>query len=194
MFQVANWFADFLFGKRAVASTPVKPRPSVAPTPTKPQIHPAARGAAWLVTAIVFVAAFEGFASKPYVDTVGTGHPITWCYGTTSADHPVPPKGTKFTKAECDALLGIDLQKYDKMVRACVHVDLPPHREAALVSFAYNLGPNALCKGPVARYLNANNVTAGCNAILAYDHAGGRRLAGLTRRRVAERTLCLRDD
>lgn len=189
-----NWFLDFLLGKRPAALAPVTPRPSVALVAPKPTVHPAVRTAGWLAIGLVFIAGFEGFSSKPYVDTVGTGHPITWCYGTTSADHPVPPKGTKFTKAECDALLGIDLQKYDAMIRRCIHVDLPPHREAALVSFAYNLGPNALCKGPVARYLNANNVTAGCNAILAYDHAGGRRLAGLTRRRVAERALCLRDD
>jgi lysozyme len=51
-----------------------------------------------------------------------------------------------------------------------------------------------LCRGNVARYLNAGNVRAGCNAILAYDHAGGRVLPGLTRRRAAEKALCLRSD
>lgn len=187
---------SFIFRQRPVAPAPVKPapRPTVAPTPAKSAAATATRTAAWAAVAITIVASFEGYASRPYVDTVGTGHPITWCYGTTSADHPVPKKGTTFTEAECKQLLGIDLQKYDAMVRKCIHVALPPHREAALVSFVYNLGPGALCNGAVGRNINAGNVTAGCNAMLAYDHAAGRRLAGLTRRRQAERALCLRDD
>lgn len=148
--------------------------------------------AAWALIATTFVAGWEGFASKPYTDWIGTGHPVTWCYGETKADGPVPPMDTVFTKEECTAELQQKLTtKYDPAVRACIHVPLPPHREAALVSFAYNLGPAALCNGPVARYLNAGNVTAACNAMLAYNHAGGRVVAGLTNRRQAERKLCL---
>jgi len=149
----------------------------------------------WLAIATPFVAGFEGYAKRPYVDTVGTGHPITWCYGETRADGPVPPLSTVFTKAECTAQLEKSLTtKYDPAVRKCIRAPLPPHREAALVSFVYNLGPGALCNGPVGRYINAGNVVAGCNAMLAYDHAAGRRLPGLTRRRQQERALCLRTD
>jgi lysozyme len=167
-------------------------------------VHPAVKvagagvvgtAAAAIAIAAVFIEPFEGYASKPYVDRVGTGHPITWCYGETKADAPVPPMGTLFTKAECTKELEHDLQtKYDPAVRKCIHVALPPHREAALISFVYNLGPGPLCNGPVGRYLNAGNVPAGCNAMLAYDHAAGKRLPGLTRRRQAERALCIRND
>lgn len=161
-------------------------------------IHPAVKvagaGAAWVAIAVAAVAPFEGFASKPYVDRVGTGHPVTWCYGETSADHPVPAAGTTFTKAQCQQYLAADLQKYDVAVRKCIHVPLPPHREAALVSAAYNLGPAAVCNGAIARNLNAGNVTAGCNALLAYDHASGRVVPGLLKRRQAERAMCLRSD
>ena len=151
---------------------------------------------AWLVIATPFVAGFEGYAKRPYVDAVGTGHPITWCYGETAADGgKVPVMGTLFTKAECTASLQDKLTRvYDPMVRKCIRVPLPPHREAALVSFVFNLGPGAQCSGPVGRYLNAGNVVAACNSLLAYDHANGVRLAGLTRRRQAERQLCLRND
>jgi lysozyme len=170
-------------------------------TPSGP-VHPAVKVAGAGVTAgaaiaiaALFIAPFEGYASRPYVDSVGTGQPITWCYGRTAADGRVPPLSQVFTKQECTAQLEEDLtKKYDPEVRRCIHVPLPPHREAALVSFVYNLGSGALCNGPVSRYLNAGNVTAGCNAILAYDHAAGRRLPGLTRRRQAERQLCLRGD
>jgi len=160
-------------------------------------IHPAARGAAWVALAVTLVAGFEGFASKPYVDRVGTGHPITWCDGETAADThgKVPPLNAVFTKAECTAELQDKLTTvYDPAIRKCIHVTLPPHREAALVSAAYNLGPAAICNGAIARNLNAGNVAAGCNALLAYNHAGGRVVAGLTARREQERALCLMDN
>jgi lysozyme len=144
--------------------------------------------AAAIVIAIPFVAAFEGYSGKVYRDEVGVK---TICYGQTAADGADFSK--VYTKAECEQMLGVDLAKYQAQVRKCIPKVQPPHREAALVSFAYNLGPHALC-GAVGRDINAGNITAGCNAMLAYDHAGGRRLAGLTRRRVAERALCLRSD
>ena len=168
-------------------------------------IHPAAKATGGVAIAIAIalpiVAAFEGYAAKPYIDRIGTGQPITWCYGETKADRPVPPLGTVFTKKECTQQLEEDLtKKYDPEVRKCVHVAMPPHREAALVSFVYNLGQGALCNPArgtytaVAGNLNAGNVRAGCSAMLAYDHASGRKIAGLTRRRQTEYALCMRTD
>ena len=144
----------------------------------------------WLAIATPFVAGFEGYSGKPYRDSVGV---LTICYGATAADHVDFSK--VYTKAECEQMLGKDLQKYEAQIRPCIPgIDKqPPHRLAALVSFSYNLGPRSLC-GPVGRNINAGNVTAACNAMLAYNHAGGRVLEGLTRRRQAERALCLRAD
>jgi len=70
-------------------------------------MHPAARTAAWVLIAVPLVAGFEGYASKPYVDRIGRGHPVTWCYGETKADTHgvVPPMNRYFTKAECTAAL-----------------------------------------------------------------------------------------
>ena len=150
--------------------------------------------AAWITIAAVFVAGYEGFAAHPYVDTVGTGRPTTWCYGRTAADSPEPPMTMVFTKDACLSALGEDLDKYDKMVHKCIKVPLSPNREAALVSAFYNLGPGALCKGAVARNLNAGNTAAGCQALLRYNRARGRVLKGLTRRREAEVKLCLMND
>ena len=150
----------------------------------------AVAAATWLAIAIPVVAQYEGYSGKPYRDSVGV---LTICYGATAADGVNFSK--TYSKAECEQMLGKDLQKYEAQIRPCIpKIDtFPPHRIAALVSFAYNLGPRALC-GPVGRYLNAGNVTAGCNAMLAYNHAGGRVLAGLTTRRQSERALCLRND
>lgn len=191
-------FLDWIFRRPAVAKpSPVKvpvkpaPRPTVAPKPAaKPTAATAtaAAVAAALVIAIPFVADFEGYSARVYRDSVGVR---TICYGQTASDGADFSK--VYTKQECLDMLGKDLKRYDDMVRKCVPQVQPPHREAALVSFVYNLGPGALC-GPVGRNINAGNITAGCNAILAYNHAGGQVLAGLTRRRQAERALCLRAD
>ena len=163
---------------------------------TRPNGTPhAGKVAAWLTIATVFVAAFEGFAAHPYVDRIGTGQPITWCYGQTAADGPIPKMTATFTKEECTAELAKNLETvYDPAVRKCIHVSMPPHRRAAIVSAAYNLGPSAVCKGAIARNLNAGNVAAGCKALLGYNHASGRVVAGLTRRRQAEYEFCMRND
>ncbi len=149
--------------------------------------------AAWLAIAITCVAAFEGFYGHSYRDIAGVQ---TICYGQTAADGADFSK--VYTEAECKQMLGTDLQKYDAMVRSCVHVAMPPHREAAMVSFTYNLGKGALCHGPVARNLNAGNVAGACRAILGYDHARVHGelvvVRGLTRRRQAEYKLCMMDN
>ena len=149
----------------------------------------AATAAAAIALAVAFIAPFEGYSGTVYRDSVGVK---TICDGQTAADNADFSK--VYTRAECEQMLGKDLVKYDAMVHSCIKVPLSPHREAALVSFVYNLGQGALCHGMVAKYLNAGNVAAGCHAMLAYNHAGGRVLAGLTRRREAEEKLCLRDD
>lgn len=148
-----------------------------------------AKGGAWIVLAVTLVAGFEGLYTHVYRDAVGVP---TICYGATAADKV--DLSRTYTPEQCKAMLASDLVKYDKMVHSCIKVALPPHREAALVSFTYNLGQGALCHGSVARNLNAGRVAAGCNAMLAYDRAGGRVLKGLVRRRQLERKLCLRGD
>ena len=154
-----------------------------------------AKKAGWLAIAIVFVAGFEGYASKPYVDYAGTGHPITWCFGATGLDGtPIPPMTKIFTKAECEQLLGVTLQKYDDAVKKCIHVPMGQDTEAAVVSEAYNLGPGTVCKY-VAPRLNAGDVKGACAILRNFDHgAGGRQYPGLTRRRFAEQNLCIKGD
>lgn len=181
---LSNIFAIFSRKPAPVAKGPITVTPK---TSTGKKVAVAAT-VGWLAIAIPFVAGFEGFFPRVYRDSVGVK---TICYGQTAADGADFSK--TYTEAECRAMLGKDLVRYQTMVRKCVPKQQPPHREAALVSFVYNLGPGALC-GPVGRNINAGNIAAGCNAMLAYNHAGGRVLAGLTRRREAERALCLRSD
>ena len=155
--------------------------------------HRSSRWGAWVAIAIIIVSSFEGFSGKKYYDSVGVA---TICYGATAADHVDLTK--TYTKAQCQAMLGNDLPKYDAQVKRClkpeVYNDLPPHRHAALVSLTYNVGGGAFCHSSVARYLNAGNVTAACNSFLLYDRGGGRAILGLKRRREQERALFLENN
>lgn len=159
-------------------------------------VHPAARGAAWVALAVTLVAGWEGYASKPYIDEIGTGHPETWCFGATAADgSPPPPMSKVFTKAECLSLLQQKLVRiYAPPIEKCINGPIPPHREAALVDAAYNLGAATICRGLVARYLNAGNVKAGCKALLQYVNSAGQFRQGLLNRREDELSYCLRSD
>ena len=146
--------------------------------------------AAVLAVAIPFVSQWEGFYGHKYKDSVGVS---TICYGATAADGV--DLNRTYTKSECQEMLGRDLPKYDAQAAKCVDVAaLPPHRHAAIISLVYNIGGDAFCKSRVAYYLNRSETQHACDAFLAYNHGGGRVIAGLTNRRISERKLCLMEN
>jgi lysozyme len=90
---------------------------------------------------------YEGLWLTAKVDTIGTGRPVTACYGETENVR----LGQKFTKQECDDLLTVKLKRYDAEIGRCIHVDLPDYTRAALVSFAYNVGSAGACRSTTSR-------------------------------------------
>jgi lysozyme len=147
----------------------------------------------WVTICLTCVAGYEGYSGKMYHDSVGVE---TICYGQTAADGA--DFSRVYSKAECMDMLGKDLPKYDAPLKKClkpeVYDALPPHRHAALVSLSYNVGAAAVCRSSVVHELNAGDVGAACDDFLAFNHAGGRVLPGLTARRQSERQLCLMED
>lgn len=125
---------------------------------------------------------------------------VTVCGGITNHDIPTLKVGQKFTEAECNRLIGGLVPRYAAPIQACVDnfTDMPPHRQAALISFAINLGPARICGSSIARDLNAGRVKQACDAMLKYVYAAGKRLQGLANRREdpvwGERSWCLRED
>lgn len=145
---------------------------------------------AWVALATAFISNFEGFAPVGHHDPIDPKGVNTVCYG-----HIEDVKiGDKYTKLECQDMLAKDLPRYDAMVQKCVHVSMPPHRHAAILSFTYNVGGGALCKSSVARKLNAGDVNGACEALMLYTKANGKYIRGLQNRRAAERAYCLRND
>lgn len=159
---------------------------------TQPRVITGKR-AAWVAIAMTVLPVFEGYAPVAVHEKADPPGVITWCFGRTNYDDPTVPVGERFTKAQCEQLLADDLPKYAIGVRKCVpgFDEMPPSRQASLVSFTYNLGAGTLCKSGVAKDLNAGNVQAGCDAMLAYVNAAGKYLCGLDKRRQDERAMCL---
>lgn len=139
--------------------------------------------------ALPVIAEFEGLRLDAYLDVVGVP---TICYGSTSGVR----LGQRKTKAECDAMLRREVAAYRLGWHAYLTADtivlrLPPTRDAAYTSLAYNVGIRAAGRSTATRRLNAGDVPGGCTAIGWWNKAGGRVILGLSRRRGIEVDLCM---
>jgi lysozyme len=131
-------------------------------------------------------------------DMIGTGHPITYCYGQTDEFGEVKV-GTRFTKKECDEKLAESLPFYLAKIQPCVKVALPAKTMASLLDAAYNAGSAAVCRSPMVAKMNSGDLKAGCNAFIGwYVRSDGEVRRGLVARRSgigdgrkSERDLCL---
>jgi lysozyme len=137
--------------------------------------------------AAAVVGGFEGLRQTAYPDPATRGPPWTVCYGETAG----VKRGDHHSVAECKTMLVASLQKYADAIERCVKVPMPDAREVALVSFAYNVGTGGACGSSVVRLINVGRTREGCDALLHWNRAAGVVFPGLTRRRQAERALCL---
>lgn len=134
-----------------------------------------------------FIEGFEGLYLHTYDDGTGV---LTIGYGhTTAAGAPKVVKGQTITEAQADEILSDDLGKVEVSVNNLVRVPINQNQFDALVSFQFNTG--ALGKSSVLKKLNVNDFEGAANALLLYNQGGGKVMAGLTRRRQAEKTMFL---
>jgi lysozyme len=157
----------------------------------KPQRAKASKAVTWIAACTAVTGAFEGCDLTAKVDTIGTGHPLTWCHGETIGD---AKPGERFTKAQCDAMLEARLPSYWAQIKPCIHVETSDNEKIAYTSAAYNIGPAAFCRSAIVRDLNAGNHPAACGALMLYTHARGKFVQGLYNRRDQERKICLTPD
>jgi lysozyme len=140
--------------------------------------------AGWAAIALTAVAGFEGLRQTAYLDPVGIP---TICFGETKG----VKMGDKATLEQCKGMLMDSLYEAHESVSKCVKVPMTESREAALVSFTYNIGGGAFCKSTLVRKLNSGDVIGACNELPRWNKASGIVLPGLTKRREEERKLCL---
>ena len=134
----------------------------------------------------------------PYIDpvgiwTIGWGHAISVGGsflkgpGSKAQAFALYPGGLTMDQAE--ALLRADLMETCRDVEAAVTVPITDNQFAALVSFTFNLGIGNLKKSTLLRLVNAGDFVNAAQEFKKWNKAGGKELAGLTRRRTAEATL-----
>lgn len=99
---------------------------------------------------------------------------------------------TGLTKEKCEILLKMDLPEYEKDVQRLITVKLNENQFSALVSFTFNLGEGNLEKSTLRAKLNQGNYLEAADEFEKWIMANGRKLAGLERRRKAEKELFLK--
>ena len=139
---------------------------------------------------IQIVKSFEGIALKPYlcpasVWTVG--------YGATrsSTGRPIDQDMEPITEAEAEALLIRDLESSEGWISRLIKTALTENQYSALVSFTFNVGAGALQRSTLRMKLNRSEYLGAADEFPKWRMAGGRILAGLVRRRAAEKALFL---
>jgi lysozyme len=147
---------------------------------------------------VAFIAAHEGVVTRAYRDAVGV-----WTIGvghTAAAGGLVPKKGMTITRAKALEILARDLPKYETGVDRILPPSLTLPRKGGgdegsacfdgAVSFHFNTG--AIRKARWPALLKAGDAAAAEKSLKQWNKAGGRVLAGLTRRRAEEADLIFR--
>jgi lysozyme len=111
-----------------------------------------------------------------YLDSAGV---LTIGWGHTNHHLPRFSAGAVWSQAECDAALAGDMMTFERHVRQLCHVDLTQYEFDA-----FNTGGPATAT--LWKKMNAGNKKAVPAELAKWNRAGGRALAGLTRRRKAE--------
>lgn len=148
-------------------------------------------GAAGVVTAAILIAVpvvsqFEGLWLTAKPDRLAYNIP-TVCYGETEGVRV----GDTYTKSQCQEMLAKKLPRYANEIAKCIKVEISDKTRASFISISYNIGTAGFCRSTMLRKLNAGDTRGACNAMMAWNRAGGRVVQGLINRRNAERKMCL---
>lgn len=129
---------------------------------------------------IELIKSFEGCRLIAYKCPAGVW---TIGYGHTDGVR----EGMVISNAQAELMLRVDLEKFEQYVKDNVHIPLNENQFSALVSFCYNCGV-----GNLRKLVKGRNAEQIAEALLLYNKANGKTLAGLVRRRKAERELFLK--
>jgi lysozyme len=124
---------------------------------------------------------FESCRLTAYQDVKGV-----WTIGWGHTG-PEVRAGLVWTQAQADDALLADTARAVQDVNTHVTVALTQGEFDALVDFAFNCGNGNLNTSTLLRLLNAGDYANAANEFVKWDHAGGKEVAGLLRRRLAEK-------
>ena len=131
-------------------------------------------------TGLLLTQSFEGCKLMAYPDSKGIP---TIGFGHTRNVH----LGDSCTQEQADAWLDSDVQGAVYTVNHYVAINLSQPEFDALVDLVFNIGTSAFANSTMLRLLNCGDLIGASLEFEKWDHAGGVVVAGLLRRRVAER-------
>lgn len=126
--------------------------------------------------------ASEGLRLTAYQDSVGVW---TIGYGHTKDVQ----EGDTCTPEQADEFLQRDISEAERYVHDLVNVPITQGQYNALVDFTFNLGSGNLAKSSLLRYLNQRQYGLADAEFDKWNKAGGKVLAGLTKRRDLEQAM-----
>jgi lysozyme len=150
---------------------------------------------------LALIQEFEGYRGTTYPDPAPGNHglPVTGGWGTTSDEHGKPlPLGVAWPRERWEALLRRDIARFEAAVNTLLgNAPTTQQQYDALVSFAYNVGPDideddkaeGLGDSTLLKKHLRGDYAGAAREFAKWNKAGGRALAGLTRRRTAEAEL-----
>ncbi|MGE4513789.1 MAG: lysozyme [Chryseobacterium sp.] len=135
---------------------------------------------------IQLILSFEGFSSKPYLDSAGIP---TIGYGNTyyPGGKKVTMKDPAISRERGAELFSSVLPTYEKIVDSKMKVALTQNQFDALVSHTYNTGGSDTLFSLINKKANSETIRDWFTS--RYITAGGKVLNGLVRRRKAEADL-----
>ena len=153
---------------------------------------------------------YEGYRTKPYlcpahIWTIGYGHvlyqdqiklPVVRKEGYTGllrSEYPLKPEDSRvWSKEEIIKLFEDDVGPTERgVLRLAPALSGRQGAFDACVSFAFNAGVGAFQRSSIRMKINRGDWEGAADALLLYCMAGGKILAGLKKRRDAEKALFL---
>lgn len=117
-----------------------------------------------------------------YADTLAHGKP-TVGWGHTGSDVHV---GDTWTYEECVAALHSDIHWAENLVNRLITYPINQSEFDALVDIFFNVGPEQMSKSTLVEDINLGLLQKAAAQFDLWDHASGKVVAGLLRRRQAE--------
>ena len=136
---------------------------------------------------IALIKSFEGCRLHSYKDAVGI-----WTIGYGHTGEEVT-QDLNWTQKDADTALLHDIERFEvgveKLLTGPTLTRISSNQFSAVVCFAFNVGLQNLKESLLLRCINKGNFKDAAAQFARWNKAGGQVLAGLTRRRAAERDL-----
>lgn len=147
-------------------------------------------------TGLVGIALHEGYtdrAIRPLPGDVPTNG-----FGTTRRPDGTPVQiGDTTTPPQALANVLRDVRQFEGRLKGCVTAPLAQYEYDALLSLAYNVGSDAVCRSTMVRLFNSQDYAGACAQFDRWTFFQGKdckdpvnRCAGLVWRRIEERKKC----